>query len=1574
MSQESPDIERMRVRQLFRYLEALNQLRNAPKRLIQEQPWVLWFRDIPQHDSIVKGVVGDVQPAEPKDSGEFPAAPEDIVLKVSRPRITSAPTPPEAIKSWIIDGWEQLDGKVGTLASKNEISDKGETIIVRFEDDTNRPRLFEQWRRMRDEWAQNERPAREALKLFEKLYELHGQMEREAERVELVLGDGLLNWRRPEGGVNHPVLLKRLQLEFNPEGPEFTLKETGHPTELYSALFRTMEEVDGRILGRCRDELEKGSYHPLGGEDTSGFLRRLVAQLHANGQFIGFDPVQSEQDVPRMGRSPVIFMRSRTLGFANSLDAILEDIRKRTEFPFSLVNIVGIETAPPESSPDPSAQWVGSGNESAETLLSKPANVEQLHIAERLDQYGCVVVQGPPGTGKTHTIGNLLGHLLAAGKSVLVTSHTTKALRVLRDKVAEPLQPLCVSVLENDLASRKQLESSVSKIVERLGSASVERLESDANSLRSQRENILEQLAKARKELLSARSSEYDDIVLAGKPYPPSTAARFVARETKDNWIPAPVVLGQPLPLSFDELAELYRSNVTVSSTDQTELEGELPELELLLRPEEFRVLVDDQAKLEQLDRKLYERFWSAASSAHLLVCPHCKTKNRIAKEAAKKKVACGQCKKVLPEILQEGGSVSETNRLEELAEGLSRAIETFSQDEPWRLAAIWAGQAGGNHRAPWDGLLAEIAQVCQRVVGAQEILLKLGPEVPEDLNTEDGLALVEEIITHLAKGGSLSWWTNLTKPKWKAAISRFIVSGKPPRTSEHFGAIKVCIEISILRHALKTRWHRQMVPLGAPSAGKLGMQPESAYKTYAEQLLACLEWHSKTWEPLQAGFDEIGVTWEKILTAVPPRTGEFAELERVREAARTKLPEILASRSAALRWEANEKVFGDLQQKIEGFPTAGSEVLNALAKGLRQRDPERYEAAFGRLAEILGRRAALDRRRALLKKLGAAAPGWAAAIAHRNHGHSGSTMPGDAEAAWLWRQLNDTLDARAKVSPEEIQQRIETLNESLRHTTVDLIDRLAWAAQARRTTLPQRQALMGWEQLNRRIGKGTGKRVARLEVEARQLMDKCRSAVPVWIMPLARVVDNFNPTSTRFDVVIIDEASQCDVMALIALYMAKQVVVVGDHEQVSPEAVGQNVAQVQHLIDEHLAGIPNSKLYDGKLSIYDLARQSFGGLISLKEHFRCVSEIIQFSNHLSYNGTIRPLRDSSSTKLRPFVIEHRVEGTSTERKTNPVEAREIASLVAAAVEHPDYEGKSIGVISLLGEEQAWEIERLLRHHLSPADFEERRIVCGNAAQFQGDERDIMFLSVVDSPKEGPLAMREQDLFKKRFNVAVSRAKDQVWVVHSLRPEVDLKPGDLRRKLIEYARDPNAIIRLLERHDQRAESEFERLVIRHLVSAGYKVTPQWRVGHYWIDLVVTGLNGTKLAIECDGDRFHPQEKLAEDMQRQAILERLGWRFVRIRGSQFFRDQERTMAPVFNRLKTVGIEPQGQDADVPAEKSAESELRTAIIRRAAELRQVWESNPEAESESPSRRTEGRRRKRSLEPEAVEERLL
>src|SRR4029077_1117859 len=144
------------------------------------------------------------------------------------------------------------------------------------------------------------------------------------------------------------------------------------------------------------------------------------------------------------------------------------------------------------------------------------------------------------------------------------------------------------------------------------------------------------------------------------------------------------------------------------------------------------------------------------------------------------------------------------------------------------------------------------------------------------------------------------------------------------------------------------------------------------------------------------------------------------------------------------------------------------------------------------------------------------------------------------------------------------------------------------------------------------------------------------------------------------------------------------------------------------------------------------------------------------------------------------------------------------------------------------------------------------------------DERDVIFLSMVDGPPDdGQLRMLEagpKDLYKKRYNVAVSRARNQLWIVHSLDTNRHLKPGDLRRRLLAHAHDPEALLREMEVQGSRVDSPFEKQVMQRLVATGYRVRSQWPVGAYRIDLVVVGLE-RKLAGACDGVKWHPPQQL-----------------------------------------------------------------------------------------------------------------
>ena len=214
---------------------------------------------------------------------------------------------------------------------------------------------------------------------------------------------------------------------------------------------------------------------------------------------------------------------------------------------------------------------------------------------------------------------------------------------------------------------------------------------------------------------------------------------------------------------------------------------------------------------------------------------------------------------------------------------------------------------------------------------------------------------------------------------------------------------------------------------------------------------------------------------------------------------------------------------------------------------------------------------------------------------------------------------------------------------------------------------------------------------------------------------------------------------------------------------------------------------------------------------------------------------------------------------------------------------------------------------------VGPQVIEKRRIICGGAYAFQGDERSVIFLSMVAAPGERRIGALTTQSARQRFNVAVSRAQDQLWLHHTAQLDV-LSDACMRHRLLSYMLDPTR--HTAEEGEQRFDSDFERDVFRLITERGFHVRTQVAVGdpanhRFRIDLVVEGMQG-RLAVECDGDEWHGIERYEHDMARQRDLERAGWQFSRIRGGDFYRDQVTAMDPVWQELDRLGIRPGGID--------------------------------------------------------------
>jgi very-short-patch-repair endonuclease len=1501
-------VAQSRLTKVFRFLKELDELRNPVLRDTSSYPSVLKIDQWPEHPCI------EIRRGDPSEDEELNESSEDEdmapVIRVKRAQLSQCPKPPPILDSWLKPNWHLVDAEPEVLSVQNLPDKKRGSISVLFTDDEERVATFDEWKTRRANWVEGERPAVAAREIFERVHALWMTVQREGNRVELVVADGILCV--PNLVIKHPILFQKVTLAFNASVPEFSFTAGTERIELYKALLRLVPEIDGPMIAAMDQELDERSVEPLGAISTSGFLRRVVQGSFREGEYCEAKPNPLEvPEGPSLWREPMILLRPRTAGLTSTLDYIVEDLeRKDAAVPEGLVRIVGIETADPSplSQGLNDAATSGSPNgQISDILFSKPSNQEQYEIAARLAKSNAVLVQGPPGTGKTHTIANLLGYLLAQGKTVLVTAHTTKALRVLRRHLDEALQPLCLSVLDSDVESQAELSHAAQEIANRLSRSNASSLRREAALLRAERQKLLKNAANLRQQLRDARFSEIDEIVVGGEGTSPIEAAkRIKADAERDAWIPGPLQPHILCPLNDAEVFQLYGSQETISPDEESQLSVQQPACEKIVSPADFRALAREKEGTVKRAQVHRADLWD----------------DRVGKEHT-------------------------STHLQQLHQRVAAAALFLGEPQNWLREVLFAGWTGGGYARAWEDLTRVIDSLAATAGNAQSLIMAHGPELPEDGTCPDFLAKLTAIVRYSEDGGTIGFKTRVTKPAWHRLIQMCRVEGRAPRTLDEFRSLLALAKLGEERESFCARWSRAVANLGGPGIQSLGSMPERAAQTYASEIRARLEWRKNVWEPLITELCNSGFRWLAWLGEHPPVSGDYGELTRVQNAASARLAEIVEARAALIKQK--ELDFALQEQRAYLLRFSKSDAASVLVEAMASWDPDKYEEAYRELGRLETLREIFTNRRSMLAKIDSSAPEWARAIAGRQKPHDGEKPPGPEPAsAWRWRSWLQELKRRAEVSIPDLQERLNTTEGELRRVAAKIIEHETWAAQRERTKLTQQQALVGFVQTLRKVGKGTGKRAPELKRHARQLLADARHAVPVWIMPLNRVYESFDPREKKFDVVIIDEASQSDVTALAALYLGREHVVVGDKEQVTPDAVGQRMDLVQRLISTDLQGIPNSHLYDGQTSIYDLAETAFGGVVALREHFRCVPEIIQFSNHLSYNQMILPLREPASAVVRPALIAHRVNGLRDKGDTNSVEAEEVASLVAACLQDPAYAKNrfdrptTFGVISLLGGDQALLIEDHLRRHLTPDIFDKHRLLCGNAAQFQGDERDVMFLSMVDGPpNDGQLPLRDagpKNIFKKRYNVAVSRARDQLWVVYSIDPNTHLKSGDLRRRLIEHAWDPQALLRTIELQGSQTDSPFEKLVLTRLVDAGYRVHPQWPVGSRRIDLVVEGKT-RRLAVECDGERWHTPEQLNGDLERQAMLERLGWTFVRIRGSVFFRVPDTAMIPVFAKLRELEIEPLGP-AELQEITPNQAPPVERIRRNAQTLRAQW----------------------------------
>ena len=430
--------------------------------------------------------------------------------------------------------------------------------------------------------------------------------------------------------------------------------------------------------------------------------------------------------------------------------------------------------------------------------------------------------------------------------------------------------------------------------------------------------------------------------------------------------------------------------------------------------------------------------------------------------------------------------------------------------------------------------------------------------------------------------------------------------------------------------------------------------------------------------------------------------------------------------------------------------------------------------------------------------------------------------------------------------------------------------------------------------------------------IAPRKLLSRSRKALlalcPCWMMVPSSVA-SYLPREEIFALVIIDEASQMTPEnSISALLRAKQVLVVGDTNQLPPSSFFRGSSDDGEEENEDLEIVEES--------ILEFANVQFHPKHRLIWHYRSrIESLIAFSNNYVYNNELIIFPSPFPDKPEMGVSLIRANGIYS-RGINPAEAQ---LMLEEIVRFMTKDAKrSLGVV-LMNQAQSEQLDGMVLREAesNPAvakyiDYWEshndglERFFVKNLENVQGDERDVIFIGTVyGKPAVGKFSLQLGPLVgiagKRRLNVLFTRAKEQIITFTSI-PMDDMNPNEyqvgatLLKRWLEYSARGilGEALKSSNKSASGPDSPFEEHVIEVVESLGYEAIPQVGVSNYYIDIGIKHPSypfGYICGIECDGASYHSSKNARDrDRLREEVLGNLGWTLFRIWSTDWFRDK------------------------------------------------------------------------------------
>ena len=1460
--------------QIFNYLKEFSKLRSNPVRDIDAQetqyPEKIWLNDIPDNqlfENIIRPDFNEdneywLKVRKPKEPAkpEFGRLTENLEKWIDKPTLLDEEDEPKLKEILEINGetlsiedFPELEIELQQYIDKKWIDD-----LIKYNE------KFKAYRIVNEEYEKLNNVYKQLFRIFNKTQQF-------GEEYELVVGVGLLTFKENDDSpkIFRHILTQRVDIKF-----EYSQKDSqisvspnleSSPQIETDSILDLFDQFDSQNIIDAEKSVEnyiKEKNIDTIFDNTDDALKMFAERVSPDGSYDHLiEKPNKTPSKPIVTFSPALLLRKRnTKSFTALYEKILENIENgEDDLDIPTINdLIGIHTNIEDDIFTPENSFYGSQVEPI--FFPKEYNEEQLEIVEKAKRNNKVLVQGPPGTGKSHTIANLICHLLANGKKVLITAHTKRALEVLKDKLPPEFQDLAVNLLSGDSSSFQDLQSSVNAINDELSRANLTQYQSQIDEFENDVKKTSESIAETLNSLVKIQEK--------------ATRQQEINEKYKGTLTEIAESIERETPLFEwykDDFCNIENNKLLARLTEFITLHENYKDIET----DEFDFEIPDPNKLlTAVQLKEYSGLTD-------------KLANGSFPKDANLKISCSDFDNLIKQL----------KYLRKLYEEIDRFKRDFSSS--------FFESCIRNRSQERLQILNQSKVVLDRL--EEHDLKRIDKDIeisyPQDKSLKQLKNDAQILLNYLNEGKPLTGFTFLIKkfslPNQIKERLYFIksvrVNGSPCDTLEEYETVLKDIAFQQDFAELSENWGKEL------PKGKSLFQKFLYFKQIQEDVLR-----------LSKLIGEVNTLKSNIESSsslkIKPFDSEYFNI----------------TIQKAEQYKASESInrYKDLIRKSMTYLNQSNlhPIKESILEAYDLLDYSSYEELLNRIEKLVEGKEKFLNFKNLRLELYSNIPLTIQLV--ENNSFTNEEIK-NLEQAIYFRNAQHQLEKLMDIKYENrLIQNLNELERKKRKLTAKLASKKAWVAILKRLdgNRDLRTSLIAWAEAVKKIGKtGKGPRAMKFRKIAQKQMEKCKDSVPCWIMPLYKVAETIQPEQEMYDYVIIDEASQLGPDAIFLLYISKNIIIVGDDKQTSPEYVAVDANTMTPHIKRHLNGIPFSDYYGTEFSFFDHAKFFCDGVTVLREHFRCMPEIIEFSNQHFYapeGKALYPLKQYSENRLEPLITVFCSNGYTEGRYAkiiNEPEANQVVETIGKLVEDGNYNGKTFGVITLQGNQQASVIEHLLLKRIGEKEFHKRKLVCGNSTSFQGDERDIILLSLVTAQNHNRSALvKPED--ERRFNVAVSRAKEQIWLFHSVQLD-ELNPNDLRYKLLDHfknyktpgfkQRQRISVPKIKSRDTQPEpfDSWFEVEVHNDIIDKGYKVFPQYEVakGKYIIDMVILLPDGTKIAIECDGDKWHGPEQHEKDIMREKILTRCGWQFFRVRGYEYYSNRVKALEPLWNMI-------------------------------------------------------------------------